>query len=138
MLIIGIFCIIAGFAVGYLFAVAGRNAERMRLKMLQEAFDALQAKEQGLQEEHIALLREAERLKENLRLTEEKLASQKKEMGEVGQLLAEQFRNLATEILDDKSKRFTETNRENIEKILQPLNKYIAEFRKKVDEAYHK
>ena len=29
-------------------------------------------------------------------------------------------------------------NRENIEKILQPLNKDIAEFRKKVEEAYHK
>ena len=138
MLMIGIVGVVAGFAVGYLFAVAGRNAERMRLKMLQEGFDALQAKEQGLQEEHIALLREAERLKENLRLTEEKLASQKKETGEVGQLLADQFRNLATEILEDKSKRFTETNRENIEKILQPLNKDIAEFRKKVDEAYHK
>lgn len=137
-LIAGIIGVVAGLGVGYLFAVAGRKAGRMRLDMLQQAFDALQAKEQVLQEERIGLLREVERLKENLRLTEERVVSQKKEMGEVGQLLADQFRNLATEILEDKSKRFTETNRENIEKILQPLNKDIEEFRKKVDEAYHK
>ena len=52
--------------------------------------------------------------------------------------MTDQFRNLANEILEDKSRRFTETNRENIEKILQPLNKDIEAFRQKVDEAYHK
>lgn len=130
--------VVAGGGAGYLLALLGRKADRIRLEILQQTFDALREKEQQLREEHIVLLQEAERLKEHLKLTEEKLTSQKKEMGEIQQLLTDQFRNLATEILDDKSRRFTETNRENIEKILQPLNKDIEEFRKKVDEAYHK
>lgn len=40
--------------------------------------------------------------------------------------------------LEDKSRRFTEANRENIERILGPLNKDIQEFRKKVEESYSK
>ncbi len=130
--------LIAGLGIGWLLSLPVRKVDRIRLNILQQHFDSLLKKEQELREEHIALLRESERLKENLRLTEEKLQSQKKEMGELQQLLSDQFRNLATEILDDKSRRFTETNRENIEKILSPLNKDIEEFRKKVDEAYHK
>ncbi len=130
--------LIAGLGIGWLLSLPVRKVDRIRLNILQQHFDSLLKKEQELREEHIALLRESERLKENLRLTEEKLQSQKKEMGELQQLLSDQFRNLATEILDDKSRRFTETNRKNIEKILSPLNKDIEEFRKKVDEAYHK
>lgn len=116
----------------------GRKATETQLSLMNSEVQRLREREQRLQDEKLALVSEVERLKENLRLTEERVVSQKKEMGEVGQLLADQFRNLATEILEDKSKRFTETNRENIEKILQPLNKDIEEFRKKVDEAYHK
>ena len=35
-------------------------------------------------------------------------------------------------------KKFTETNRDNISKILKPLNDEIAEFKKKVDDTYDK
>ena len=98
----------------------------------------MREKEQQLQNEKLQLISETERLKESGRQMEEKLTFQKQEMGEIREMMTAQFRNLAGEILEDKSRRFTETNRENIEKILQPLNKDIAEFRKKVDEAYHK
>ncbi len=98
----------------------------------------MREKEQQLQNEKLQLISETERLKESGRQMEEKLTFQKQEMGEIREMMTAQFRNLAGEILEDKSRRFTETNRENIEKILQPLNKDIVEFRKKVDEAYHK
>lgn len=135
---IGLAGLIVGMGIGYLLALSGRKADQTRLDLLKQTLETLQGKEQGLQEEHIAVLREYERLKENLRLTEERLTVQKKETAEMQQVLTEQFRNLAGEILEDKSRRFTETNRENIEKILQPLNKDIEEFRKKVDETYHR
>lgn len=129
---------IAGIVVTFLVMCAGRKAGALQLRLLQEELTAMRNERLHTQEEKIELLKENERLKENLRLTAGRLADQKKEVGEMQEQLTHQFRNLAGEILEDKSRRFTETNRENIEKILQPLNKDIEEFRKKVDETYHK
>lgn len=129
--------IIAGVLVFLLMRV-GKKALEIKNAVLQEEKMHFQAREQALQLEKTESLKENARLKENLRLTEERLEAQRKELGDVRQILTDQFRNLAGEILEDKTRRFTETNRENMEKILQPLNKDIEEFRKMVDDAYHK
>ncbi len=50
--------------------------------------------------------------------------------------LSEQFRHLANDILEDKSKRFTETNAARLGELLGPLGLKIAEFQKKVEHAY--
>lgn len=50
--------------------------------------------------------------------------------------LTNQFRVLANEILEDKSKRFTEQNRDNLGQLLEPLRTQILEFKGKVEEAY--
>ena len=131
-----------GMLVGMLLVFAlmrgGKKPLEVQLSLMNEEVIRLREKEQQLQNEKLQLISETERLKESGRQMEEKLTFQKQEMGEIREMMTAQFRNLAGEILEDKSRRFTETNRENIEKILQPLNKDIAEFRKKVDEAYHK
>jgi DNA recombination protein RmuC len=49
-----------------------------------------------------------------------------------------QFKQLATEILEDKSRRFTASNQENIAQILKPLQEKIQHFEKKVEETYHR
>jgi DNA recombination protein RmuC len=51
-------------------------------------------------------------------------------------LLAVQFRNLANDLLEEKSRRFTEQNRENLDQILQPLSEKIKAFEKKVEDTY--
>lgn len=53
------------------------------------------------------------------------------------QMTAE-FKNLANEILEQKSKVFTESNKKNIENILTPLNEKIQGFEKRVEETYDK
>lgn len=137
---IGIFIVgmVVGGVVAFLVMHSGKKAIEARLFMLDDDVHRLRNKEEQLQEEKIRLVADAERLKECLRQTEEQLASEQKKMGEMSEVMTEQFRNVAGEILEDKSRRFTETNRENIEKILQPLNKDIEEFKKKVDETYYK
>ncbi|MBL4821530.1 MAG: DNA recombination protein RmuC, partial [Gammaproteobacteria bacterium] len=47
-----------------------------------------------------------------------------------------QFKELANEILEDKSKKFTATNQENISQILKPLQEKIQHFEKRVEETY--
>ena len=50
--------------------------------------------------------------------------------------LKNEFKNLSNEILEEKSKKFTETNKENIDGILTPLKEEFEKFKNKVDEVY--
>ena len=50
--------------------------------------------------------------------------------------LTNQFKSLASEILDEKSKKFTEQNKTNLGLILDPFKLKIEEFHKKVDDVY--
>lgn len=68
--------------------------------------------------------------------SEERLKELKKEVDDLQGKFRAEFENLANRIFEEKSKKFTEQNKENIDQILGPLNKDIGEFRKKVEEAY--
>ncbi len=50
--------------------------------------------------------------------------------------LSNQFKSLANDILEEKSKRFTEQNQTNIGQILEPLKTKLQEFQGKVEEVY--
>jgi DNA recombination protein RmuC len=50
--------------------------------------------------------------------------------------MTNQFENLANEILEDKSKRFTEQNKSNLTTLLGPLGEQIKDFKKKVEDSY--
>ncbi len=52
--------------------------------------------------------------------------------------LSDQFKSIAADLLDEKSKKFTEQNETNIGKILDPLKEKIGEFQKKVEDVYDK
>ncbi|MCG3165214.1 MAG: hypothetical protein POELPBGB_00976 [Bacteroidia bacterium] len=66
----------------------------------------------------------------------EKLDTQKKELEEIQTRLKTEFKNIANEVLEDKSKRFTEQNKVNLEGILNPLRDRIKDFEEKVDKTY--
>lgn len=66
----------------------------------------------------------------------EKLKTQKEEIADYQTKFASEFKNLANEIFEDKSKKFTEQNKENINAILSPLQQKIREFELKVSDAY--
>ena len=51
-------------------------------------------------------------------------------------ILKDQFKVLANDILEDKSKRFTEQNQTNLNQLLEPLKIKISEFQGKVQEVY--
>jgi len=49
-----------------------------------------------------------------------------------------QFETIANKLLEEKSSKFTETNKSNIETLLNPLKEDINKFRTKVEETYDK
>ena len=50
--------------------------------------------------------------------------------------LTDQFKTLATDILEEKSKRFAEQNQATIGQLLDPLRTQLTEFKGKVEEVY--
>ncbi|MCD4773732.1 MAG: DNA recombination protein RmuC, partial [Bacteroidales bacterium] len=68
----------------------------------------------------------------------EKLSEQKKEVDNLQERFKTEFKNLANEILEEKTKKFTEQNKSNLDIILKPLSEKIKDFEKKVEETYDK
>jgi DNA recombination protein RmuC len=66
----------------------------------------------------------------------EKLQDQKQELELLNEKLTLQFKNLANEIFEDKSKKFTDQNKSNMFDLLKPLGEKIVEFEKKVEETH--
>ena len=66
----------------------------------------------------------------------DKLNIQHSEMEQLNQKFTVEFENIANKILDTKTQKFTDLNKENLKGILEPLGKNIDEFKKQVDEVY--
>lgn len=122
---------------------ANLSAEKIRteesLKRTNEL--RLEAEERKKEAERIAheLMASREKAieldKENKYLKEQ-LAKQREELDEIGKKFTNEFKILAEQVLEDKSKRFTEMNQTNIERLLKPLGENITSFQKKVEEVY--
>ena len=91
-----------------------RQQNKQQLEQLQKQHDEIRSLDQKQSEERIA-----------------DLNRQRKEL--IGE-----FESLANKILEDKSKRFTEQNKTNLDALLKPLGEKIKEFEKKVEDTYDK
>ncbi|MCB7479920.1 DNA recombination protein RmuC [Christiangramia sediminis] len=63
---------------------------------------------------------------------QERNEEQKAEVEKLQEKFTKEFENLANKILDQKSEKFTSLNKQNIENILDPLQKKIKDFEEKV------
>ena len=66
----------------------------------------------------------------------EKLDTQKNEIETLGKKFNMEFENIANKILETKTEKFTELNKNNLKDILEPLGKNIDEFKKQVNDVY--
>ena len=81
------------------------------------------------------LLSEAQTDNKNLK---ERIEEQKKEMEQTNSKLTTEFKNIANTILEEKSRSFTEHNKQSLDSILNPLKDRIEEFKKQVETTYDK
>jgi len=66
----------------------------------------------------------------------EKLETQKYEISELHKQFNLEFENIASRILEEKTEKFTNINRINLDSILKPFGENIDSFRKKVEDVY--
>ncbi|MBW2505833.1 MAG: DNA recombination protein RmuC [Deltaproteobacteria bacterium] len=117
------------------------DTEVERRAAAEEKSSRLPGLEQGLEkaaQENTALqakLSELEtRLEDERKNTDEKLAL----LQEAREQLKMEFQNVANKIFEDKSQKFTDQNRENLEGVLKPMREQLLEFKKKVEDVYDK
>ena len=66
----------------------------------------------------------------------ERNKEQKHEVEQLQEKFTKEFENLANKILEEKTNKFTEQNKENMKTILNPLQEKIQLFEKKVDDTH--
>jgi DNA recombination protein RmuC len=67
---------------------------------------------------------------------QEKLQNQKEEQNTLQDKFRIEFKNLANELLEEKSRKFTALNEEKIGLLLNPLKEKIIDFRTRLEETY--
>ena len=127
----------AGLFVGAIVAVVVYFFLNKNIAMLESDNSALRQELSARQSEATELIRETERLRAEADNTAERLAEQRKEITALHEELNKEFRLLANEIFDDKSRRFAQLNEERLQTILDPLKENLNKFEKKIDETYN-
>lgn len=127
----------AGLFVGAIVAVVVYFFLNKNIAMLESDNSALRQELSARQAEATELIRETERLRAEADNTAERLAEQRKEITALHEELNKEFRLLANEIFDDKSRRFAQLNEERLQTILDPLKENLNKFEKKIDETYN-
>ena len=153
IVLLSVLLLLAGYSAYLLYRKQnGENHSGESSEVLQERLQSRQFEIQKLQKEiqhsHLNLQEAIEKntsLRESVSRLETQLGEEHNQNHEKVQLLENarermslEFKNLANEILDQKGKAFTDSNKENIESILKPLRDKIQQFEKKVEDTYDK
>lgn len=90
----------------------------------------------NLQEEKQSLIALKAQLSAQNKSLQERFDEQKEEIIKLQEAAKNEFKILANEILEEKTKKFTETNKENLDLLLKPLGENLESFKKRVNEVY--
>lgn len=144
--------ILVGAGATYIFMLGKLSSENKKWEEQNKNYFVLQSNLESREKEISKLEAFKSSLENDLRSTRERLAiqetinktndnkmqDQKRELLEINEKLNEGFKNLANEILEEKTKRFTEINQQNMTSILNPLTEKIKEFGNKFQENFEK
>ena len=123
---------------GLLVWLVLRNAGKEKMDFLSKQAESYREQNSLKEKEINELNRQNSQKTAELNAMTVKLQEQKAEMQQLREKFNLEFKNLANEIFDEKSKRFAEQNKESIGNLLNPLNEKIKDFQKRVEEVYDK
>ena len=136
ILIVAALAVILAAVAGYL---AGALSGRARTTVAETRAERLPLVEGRLQEaeQQLSVLN-AQIAGLNTQLTQERSQNGEKMalLQSARDELTSQFKNLANEILEEKSKRFSEQNQQSLGQLLEPLKSRLQEFQGKVEQVY--
>ena len=144
IILAGLAGIVLGGVIGWLFVKnksirdseqLTRDAESLRAR-LEESIQMRQSLNEELSKERQQVLSLSSRLsgsEADYRNLQERLARQKEELDQIREKFSLEFKNLANQIFEEKSRKFTEQNKTNLGDLLNPLKERIERFEQKVE-----
>ena len=126
----------SAYAITRILNMNKRETSLVQEKMIRENAEDLKRELKARENEMLLLTAELSGYKTNNKNLQEKLDQQKDEIKILYDKMNIEFKNLANEILEEKTKKFTEQNKENINALLKPLSEKIKDFEKKVEDVY--
>lgn len=122
-------------AIGAEERLAAKAGETLSL---QEQLQGLRTETSGLQAELAARREELATLRTSLEHERNQFEEKLSLLNDSRDQLTVAFKNIANEIFEDKTKKFTANSRESLATVLNPLSEKIAQFEKRVEETYDK
>ena len=132
LLAIALLAAAAGYAIGLLLGRARASAAEAKAERLPQVEGRLIESEQQLNALNAQVATLTMQLTQERNQSNEKLALLQSAREE----LTHQFKNLANDILEEKSKRFSEQNQQSLGQLLDPLKTKLQEFQGKVEQVY--
>ena len=126
--------LLAGGVVGYLLGRLKSVGALAELAAARSRSEEMARQLQLVEDDRRNLLARVEEFTAELAGEKQKTAGLEESRG----VLKAEIENLAHSILEDKSKRFTEQNRTQLEQLLGPLSERLKEFREQVEQSYGK
>ena len=122
-----------GISIGLIVYVLNLRASLTRI---QQESETQTTELRALRTERDLAIQNAIRLEAELDSERKQGLGRIESLNEAKEALTSQFKNLANEILEDKSKRFTEQNAANLDALLKPLQTKLTEFKEQVSNSY--
>ncbi len=122
-----------GVSAGLLVYISNLKSTNTRIELELQTANSLVT---SLRAERDQALQNAIRLETELDSERKQGLGRIEALNETKEALTNQFKNLANEILEEKSKRFTEQNAASIDALLKPLQTKLTEFKEQVSNTY--
>lgn len=113
--------------------ITSRQVAEARLQQAENQLRLHQDEIRDKDQQLLELSQQNSRLSAELRFQQEKLDNQQQEIAAIREKFTLEFKAIANELLEDKSKRFTEQNQLQLDQLLGPLRERLKDFEQKVD-----
>lgn len=114
------------------------NAEQQANLGLQQRLSAAENQLQTLQSSYNALLAEHTEIKTTLEQKQQHFSEQFAQLEQNKKALSDSFENLANKILEEKGKSFSSTSENTLKLLLEPFEKKITDFQRRINEVNDK
>jgi DNA recombination protein RmuC len=112
------------------------NGLQMQIEQFKSQISNLNSEKETIRSEKEAFAIQLSKKETDFENLWERNKEQKSEVENLQEKFTKEFENLANKILDEKTNKFTEQNKENMKNILTPLQDKIINFEKKVEDTH--
>jgi DNA recombination protein RmuC len=129
--------LLLGVGLGFFIAKSKKSVDNsVSEEMFQQSVRTLEEKLAKTEDELKSESKMHTSLSEQNKFLLEKLNTHKEEVAQLQEKFSKEFKLLANQIFEEKTQKFTDQNKSNLDLLLNPLRDKIDDFKKKVETSY--